>query len=144
MIKVGHIYKDKEGFLFVITYYDDQWIEPHIGAITQDGYIMKNDMTHKDIDKNDLGTFYELIAEYPSWEEAIRSPEFTGEKETLGAKLKTLRDEKNLSLQDVSNATHISKSYLWDIERDNKTMSVKTLSKLAVFYGVSPNYLLGF
>lgn len=76
MIKVGQIYKDEEGFLFVITWYDNQWVKPHIGTIAQDGFTMKNDMTSTDIDENDIGTFYKLIAEYPTWQEAVNSKEF--------------------------------------------------------------------
>lgn len=76
MVKEGQIYKDEEGILFVITWYDDQWVKPHIGTIAQDGYVMKNDMTHKDIDESELGAFYELVAEYPTWQEALESKEF--------------------------------------------------------------------
>lgn len=136
MIKVGQIYESKymERINTVIT----RKSLAGFNILFQDGSMQKG------VGEFYLMTRWKLIAEYPTWQEAVNSPEFTGEKETLGIKLKKLRDEKNLSLQDVSNATHISKSYLWDIEKDNKTMSVKTLSKLAVFYGVSPNYLLGF
>lgn len=79
MIKVGQIYKDEDGILFVITWYDDQWVNPEIGTIAQDGYTMKNDMTSRDINLNDFGTHYKLVAEYPTWEEAVNSKEFKGE-----------------------------------------------------------------
>ena len=141
MIKPGQIYNipHTQAIIIVTRIYQkntDNGYETEACCLYRNGFVCTWNIK---LMKNFI-----LKAEYPTWQEAVNSPEFTGEKETLGTKLKTLRDERNLSLKDVSNATHISKSYLWNIERDNRTMSVKILSKLAVFYGVSPNYLLGF
>ena len=70
MIEVGQIYKEKDGTVYVIS------------RIEHDFYcIIYNDGYGDDyplIDDNPIPLEDILIAEYPTWQEAIRSPEFKG------------------------------------------------------------------
>lgn len=65
-------------------------------------------------------------------------------KLTTQEKLKDLRIEKGLSLEQLAYATGISKSALASYESDNKReIGSCNLSTLAKFFGVSSDYLLG-
>jgi Predicted transcriptional regulators len=65
-------------------------------------------------------------------------------KLTTQEKLKDLRLEKGLSLEQLADATGISKSALASYESDNeREIGSYNLSTLAKFYGVSSDYLLG-
>lgn len=62
---------------------------------------------------------------------------------TIQERLKDLRVERNLKLEELAAATKISKSALGSYENDNyKEISHKSLVVLADFYGVSTDYLL--
>lgn len=62
---------------------------------------------------------------------------------TIQERLKDLRVERNLNLEELAAATKISKSALGSYENDNyKEISHKSLVELAKFYGVSTDYLL--
>ena len=61
----------------------------------------------------------------------------------LGKKLKKLREEKDVSLREVSKKAKVSHSYLSRIERGIHTNpSPETIKKLADYYGVTKSYLL--
>ena len=63
---------------------------------------------------------------------------------TLQEKLKDLRIAKGLTTEQLANATGISKSALNNYENNEfKDISHVSLVKLATFYGVSTDYLLG-
>lgn len=65
-------------------------------------------------------------------------------KLTTQEKLKDLRIENGLSLEQLANATGISKSALASYESDSeREIGSYNLSTLAKFYGVSSDYLLG-
>lgn len=66
MIKVGQIYKT-DGEIVVVSFYR----KGQIGIIYNDGYVINI--------FNDIISNSELIAEYPTWQEAIDSEEFRGE-----------------------------------------------------------------
>ena len=77
MIKVGQIYGN-EDIIYIITYtvprYDkDGFIIKKYQAICSDGFCFE-ELSEDEI----LGD--KLIAEYPTWQEAVNSPEFKGEK----------------------------------------------------------------
>lgn len=57
--------------------------------------------------------------------------------------LKQLRESKGYSIQDVSERTEISYSVYQKYESGARGVGVPALSKLADFYGVSTDYLLG-
>ena len=62
---------------------------------------------------------------------------------TIQERLKDLRTERHLKLEELATATEISKSALGSYENDNyKEISHKSLVALADFYGVSTDYLL--
>jgi len=62
---------------------------------------------------------------------------------TIQERLKDLRTERHLNLEELAAATRISKSALGSYENDNyKEISHKSLIELAKFYGVSTDYLL--
>ena len=65
-------------------------------------------------------------------------------KLTTGERLTDLRQEHNLTLEQVSEQTGIVKSTLSNYENDKKPdINLGTLEKLAALYGVGLDYLLG-
>ncbi len=65
-------------------------------------------------------------------------------KLSIQEKLKDLRIEKGLSLQELSEQTGISRAALGNYETDEyKEITHKAIITLANFYGVSSDYLLG-
>jgi len=62
---------------------------------------------------------------------------------TLGEHLKDLREAKRMTLKELGEAVEISPSNLSDYENGNKNPSLDYAKKLAIFYGVSLNYLAG-
>ena len=68
-------------------------------------------------------------------ENAVPSP--------LGEKLRALRQQKKLSLEQLAALTGSSKSYLWELEnRDDPNPSLDKLSKLAAALDVTTEFLL--
>lgn len=57
--------------------------------------------------------------------------------------LKNLRQGKDLSLRELSNATHISRAALNEYERGMTDPSLSNLIKIARYFGVSVNWLIG-
>lgn len=51
-------------------------------------------------------------------------------------KLKTKRQEKNLSVSEVSESANISKSYWYQLEKGNKSPSKKTMVKISKTLGI--------
>ena len=63
---------------------------------------------------------------------------------TIQERLKDLRVERGLTLEQLAEQTHLSKSALGSYEaEDFKDVSHDALIKLAKFYGVTADYLLG-
>lgn len=62
---------------------------------------------------------------------------------TLGQKLKSLREEKGLLQKEVCSVMNCSITMLSTYERDKRDPDTETLKKLADFYSVSTDYLLG-
>ncbi len=61
----------------------------------------------------------------------------------LGEKIKNLRTEKGLSLEQLAQITDSSKSYLWELEnRDQANPSLEKINKLAVALDVTPEFLV--
>ena len=77
-IKVGQVYKVNEDYtgdncMFVITRIqnEDAYFVSNIGyAKERDKILLENDIKDK---------YIKLIAEYPTWQEAVNSKEFKGE-----------------------------------------------------------------
>ena len=65
-------------------------------------------------------------------------------KLTIQERLKDLRVERGLTLEQLAEATGISKSALGKYESDDyKDISPYSIVELAKFYGVSTDYLMG-
>ena len=63
---------------------------------------------------------------------------------SIPERLKDLRVERGLTLEQLAEQTHLSKSALGSYEADDfKDISHYALIKLAKFYGVIADYLLG-
>ena len=58
-------------------------------------------------------------------------------------KLKELRNEKNLTLNTLSEKINISPQVLSRYERGDREPDIKTLITLSDFFGVSVDYLIG-
>lgn len=54
----------------------------------------------------------------------------------IGARLRDLRQNRNLTLKQVADATGFALSFLSLVERDKVSISVDNLARLARFYGV--------
>lgn len=62
----------------------------------------------------------------------------------FGQRIKKLRTEKGLTLEQLAQATGSSKSYIWELENKNPPRpSAEKLSAIAVALGVTVDYLLG-
>lgn len=55
--------------------------------------------------------------------------------------IKNLREKANLTLDELSDKTGISKNMLWHLEKGDRVGTVETLQKLCEFYGVSLDYI---
>jgi len=62
----------------------------------------------------------------------------------LGARVRQLRDERNMSLADVANASGISKGHLSSIEHGLIGMTIGTVERLAKALELPPMYVYAF
>jgi len=63
-------------------------------------------------------------------------------KNNMSAKIKKFRLEMGYSLNELSEITKISKSYLWELEnKPTRKPSVEKLSKIAETFNVTVDYL---
>ncbi len=61
----------------------------------------------------------------------------------LGNKIKTLRKDKKLTLEELAMLTESSKSYIWEIEnKDETSPSTKKLALIAKALDVTVSYLI--
>jgi transcriptional regulator with XRE-family HTH domain len=60
----------------------------------------------------------------------------------IGARLRELRVERNMSLGDLSDAAEVSKGHLSSIEHGLAAITIQTISRLAKGLGLPPFYLL--
>ena len=58
----------------------------------------------------------------------------------IGKKIKTLRKERKLTLQDVANETGFSPALISQIENNNVSPPIATLSKIARFFDVKMSF----
>jgi len=59
-----------------------------------------------------------------------------------GAQIRSLREERGYTLQDLARRANLSLSYLSEIERGSKRPSLKTIDKLAAALNVAKNHLV--
>ncbi len=50
----------------------------------------------------------------------------------LGMRIRYLRDQKKMTLEDLSFESNVNKNYLSDLERGNRNPTVKILERIAV------------
>lgn len=62
----------------------------------------------------------------------------------VGARVRQLREERNMSLTDVANASRISKGHLSSIEHGLAGMTLGTVERLAKALELSPMYVYAF
>ena len=66
----------------------------------------------------------------------VRISEVSVQEYNIGGKIRELRSAKKLTLQDVANETGFSTSLLSQIENNNISPPIATLSKIASFFDV--------
>src|SRR5699024_5899084 len=60
--------------------------------------------------------------------------------ETLGASIKNIRKEKNLTLKDLAEKTGFSISFLSQLEREKSSATLESLKKISLALDVNPGY----
>lgn len=60
----------------------------------------------------------------------------------LGARLRELRTERTMSLNELADASEVSKGHLSSIEHGLAAITIQTISRLAKGLGLPPFYLL--
>jgi transcriptional regulator with XRE-family HTH domain len=64
--------------------------------------------------------------------------------DTFGTRIKALRTERKMTLDQLAAATGSSKSYIWELENKNPPRpSADKLGEIARVLGVTTDYLLG-
>ncbi|MGG1398965.1 helix-turn-helix transcriptional regulator [Bacillus salipaludis] len=62
---------------------------------------------------------------------------------TFGQKLKQLREKENLKPEELAEKIQFTKSVIWSYENGTKEPSASHLIRLADYFNVSTDYLLG-
>jgi len=63
--------------------------------------------------------------------------------DNFGKRLKSLRDEKKLTQDELGNIFHLTQSIIAHYEANRKQPSNQTITQMADFFSVSVDYLLG-
>lgn len=64
---------------------------------------------------------------------------------TIGAKIRTLRKQRKMTQEEVGKMLGLQRAAIQKYENDAvENIPVKTVEKLAILFGVSPMYLLGW
>ena len=61
----------------------------------------------------------------------------------FGVKLRELRKQKGLSQEDLALKSGLHRTYISDIERGSRNLSLKNIEKIAKALGIKPQDLLG-
>lgn len=93
--------------------------------------------------ENDVSMTYEGFSPLAKNTNTDPSEEVIYSKKLLSQKWKQAREQKNLTLEKVSNDTGISTSYLSRIENMNANISLDMLNRLSEYYGESLIYFYG-
>ena len=62
--------------------------------------------------------------------------------ETVGSRIRTVRTEKGLTLEQLAAKSKLSKSFLWDVEHDRSDIGGENLLRIADVLGASLDFLL--
>ena len=68
--------------------------------------------------------------------------QFNRENIDIGERLRSIREGMNMTREQFSEKIDITDSFLGQIERGERSLSVKTLKKVVKYTGVSADYLL--
>lgn len=52
-------------------------------------------------------------------------------KEKFGAKIKALREQKQISIEHLANISNVDRNYISDIEKGKRNVSIEIIEKLA-------------
>ncbi|MCX7995998.1 MAG: helix-turn-helix transcriptional regulator [candidate division WOR-3 bacterium] len=63
-------------------------------------------------------------------------------QEKVGKKVKEIRKQKGFSQEELAFRSGLHRTYISDIERGNRNVSVKNIEKIARALGVKPSGLL--
>ena len=63
--------------------------------------------------------------------------------ESFPRRLRNLREENKLTLEELAEELCISKSLLWDLEQGRRRVHGELLLKIALYFNVSTDFLLG-
>ncbi len=61
----------------------------------------------------------------------------------IASRIKRLCKEKGITVNTLIHECNVSKSLIYDLEKRNASPSVKTLTKIADYFGCSLDYLAG-
>lgn len=61
----------------------------------------------------------------------------TDVRQRLGMRIRTLREERGLTQDDLADRIRISRVYVWQLERGERTASLETLIAIAKAFDVS-------
>ena len=61
----------------------------------------------------------------------------------IAEKIKSLREDKDLTQQDIADILDTTRQQVYKYEHGLQEMTVSRLAKLCRFYGVSADYILG-
>ena len=62
--------------------------------------------------------------------------------DTVGRRLRRIREERGLTLDELAARSAVSKSFLWEVEQDKSGISGERLLRVANALGASLDYLL--
>ncbi|GAW93138.1 helix-turn-helix domain-containing protein [Calderihabitans maritimus] len=79
---------------------------------------------------------YSVIARLAEALEVTTSALFAAEKGNLGDKLRALRQERQLTLEQLAKSIGVSPGLLWQIEQGRVQPSLETLEKLSKVFGI--------
>lgn len=60
----------------------------------------------------------------------------------FGSKVRTLRKQRNWSIETLAEESNLHQNYLSDIERGTRNISLKAISKIALGFKISVSELL--
>ncbi|KJY66428.1 helix-turn-helix domain-containing protein [Vibrio nigripulchritudo] len=63
-------------------------------------------------------------------------------QQQFGKRLKTLRKEQNLSQEELAHASSLDRSYVGQVERGERNITLENIFKLAAGLNVEPHILL--
>ena len=62
----------------------------------------------------------------------------------LGLRVRLLREERHLSQEELAELANLHRTYIGQIERAEKNVSIQTIEKIAEAFGITPSELLNF